>query len=68
MMRGLERWEENTAFPDTCEFITVAAMRWPLIDKAMELLVTTDGPVGFLSQTRYEGKAGDIFPEQGDDE
>lgn len=48
----------NTAFPDTCEFITVAAM---------ELLITTDEPVAFLSQTQYEGKAGDIFPEQGDD-
>ena len=67
-MCDLERWEENTAFPDTYELITVAAMRWPLIDKAMELLATTDEPVGFLSQTRYEGKAGDIFPEQGDNE
>lgn len=68
LVRDLERWEENTAFPDTYEFITVAAMRWPLIDRAMELLVTTDVPVDFLSQSQYEGKAGDIFPEQGDDE
>ena len=43
-------------------------MRWPLIDEAMELLVTTDGPVDFLSQSGYDRKAGDIFPAQGEDE
>ncbi|MGN0776206.1 MAG: CotH kinase family protein [Candidatus Ventricola sp.] len=68
LVRDLKRWAENTAFPDTYEFITFAAMRWPLIDKAMELLVTTDGPVDFLSQTQYEGKAGDLFPAQGEHE
>ena len=68
LMRDAERWGNDMTYPDGYEFITFAAMRWPLIDEAMELLVTTDGPVDFLSQSGYDRKAGDIFPAQGEDE
>ena len=68
LMRDAERWGNGMTYPDGYEFITFAAMRWPLIDAAMELLVTTDGPVDFLSQSGYDRKAGDIFPAQGEDE
>lgn len=68
LMRDAERWGNSMTYPDGYEFITFAAMRWPLIDEAMELLVTTDGPVDFLSQSGYDRKAGDIFPAQGEDE
>ena len=68
LMRDAERWGNDMTYPDGYEFITFAAMRWPLIDEAMELLVTTDGPVDFLSQSGYDWKAGDIFPAQGEDE
>ena len=68
LMRDAERWGNEMAYPDGYEIVTCAAMRWPLIDEAMELLVTTDGPVDFLSRSNYEQKAGDIFPAQGDEE
>ena len=68
LMRDALRWGNAMTYPDGYEFITFASMRWPLIDEAMELLVTTDGPVDFLSQSGYGQKAGDIFPAQGDDE
>ena len=68
LMRDAERWESGVSYPDGYEFIVFAGMRWPLLDEAMELLVTTDGPVDFLSQSGYDRKAGDIFPAQGEDE
>ncbi len=68
LMRDAERWDKGIMYPDGYEIITVAAARWPLLDAAMELLVATDGPVDFLTRTNYKDKAGDIFPEQGDDE
>lgn len=66
LRRDAERWGNAMTDPDGYEFITVAAMRWPCIDEAMELLVTTDGLLPFLSQSNYAQKAGDIFP--GEDE
>ena len=66
LRRDAERWGNAMTDPDGYEFITVAAMRWPRIDEAMELLVTTDGLLPFLSQSNYAQKAGDIFP--GEDE
>lgn len=68
LMRDSERWMDTPAYPDGYEIITVASTRWPLLDRAMELLVTTDGPVDFLSRSNYEEKAGDIFPEQEESE
>ena len=68
LMRDAQRWENDMTYPDGYEFITFAAMRWPLIDEAMELLVTTDGPVDFLSQSSYGQKAGAIFPAEGEEE
>ena len=68
MMRDAQRWGKEMTSPDGYEFITFAGMRWPLIDAAMELLVTTDGPIEFLSRSNYRQKAGDIFPAQGEEE
>ena len=68
LMRDAQRWGNDMTYPDGYEFITFAAMRWPLIDEAMELLVTTDGPVDFLSQSSYGQKAGAIFPAEGEEE
>ena len=61
LMRDAERWGTEMYYPDGYELINFAGIRWPLIDEAMELLVTTDGPVDFLSRSHYEQKAGDIF-------
>jgi len=62
LMREAERWGKEMYYPDGYELIDFAAIRWPLIDQAMELLIQTDGPVDFLSATNYEQKAGAIFP------
>ena len=62
LMREAERWGKDMYYPDGYELIDFAAIRWPLIDQAMEMLMETDGPVDFLSATNYEQKAGAIFP------
>lgn len=61
LMRDAERWGTEMYYPDGYELVNFAGIRWPLIDEAMELLVTTDGPVDFLSRSHYEQKAGEIF-------
>lgn len=61
LMRDLERWDEDVNDMDGFELIDFAGIRWPLIDEAMELLISTDGPVDFLSRSNYEQKAGNIF-------
>ena len=65
LMRDANRWGREMTYPDGYELITFANMRWPLIDDAMELLVTTDGPVDFLLQSNYEQLAGNIFEDRG---
>ncbi|MBE5799711.1 MAG: hypothetical protein E7321_07150 [Clostridiales bacterium] len=64
LMRDAERWGNDMAYPDGYEFITFAAMRWPLIDQVMQMLIETDGPADFLARSHYNQKAGDIFPAQ----
>lgn len=61
LMRDAERWGTEMYYPDGYELVNFAGIRWPLIDEVMELLVTTDGPVDFLSRSHYEQKAGEIF-------
>ena len=68
LMRDAERWGNGMTYPDGYEFITFASVRWPLMDEAMELLIRTDGPVNFLSQSNYAQKAGEIFPIQVEEE
>lgn len=61
LMRDAERWGTEMYYPDGYDLVNFAGIRWPLIDEVMELLVTTDGPVDFLSRSHYEQKAGEIF-------
>jgi len=61
LMREAERWETEAYYPDGYELIDFAAVRWPLIDQAMEWLVNTDEPAEFLSASNYRQKAGGIF-------
>ena len=63
LMRDAERWGNYMTYPDGYEFITFADMRWPLLDEAMEMLITTEGPVPFLTASNYNQKAGAIHPE-----
>ena len=65
LMRDATKWGNYMTYPDGYELITFANIRWPIIDQAMEMLVTTDGPVDFLSQSHYEQKAGDILFDGG---
>lgn len=58
LMRDAWRWGSEMSYPDPIELISVTAMRWPLIDEAMETLIAAEGPVDFLSQTNYEVKGG----------
>ncbi|MBR4038570.1 MAG: CotH kinase family protein [Clostridia bacterium] len=62
LMRDAERWGNYMTYPDGYEILTVAQMRWPVIDAAMEMLIATDGPLDFLTNSNYNQKAGDIFP------
>lgn len=64
LMRDAERWGNFMTYPDGYEILTVATMRWPVIDAAMEMLIETDGPVDFLTRSNYNQKAGDIFGGQ----
>lgn len=66
LMRDAYRWGNEMTYPDGYELTTFAAMRWPLIDEAMEMLIATEGPVDFLTQTQYEAKGGPIGPTQGE--
>ena len=63
LMRDAERWGNYMTYPDGYELITFAQMRWPLLDEAMETLVSTEGPVVFLTNSNYNQKAGAIHPE-----
>ena len=63
LMRDAERWGNYMTYPDGYELITFAEMRWPLLDEAMETILTTQGPVDFLEKTNYNQKAGDILAE-----
>ena len=60
-MREAERWGTEMYYPDGYELIDFAAIRWPLIDQAMDMLMETEGPVDFLSASNYAEKAGAIF-------
>ena len=63
LMRDAERWGSFMTYPDGYEILTVAEMRWPLLDGAMETIISTDGPVDFLKRSNYQQKAGDILAE-----
>lgn len=63
LMRDAERWGNYMTYPDGYELVTFATMRWPLLDEAMETILTTEGPVDFLEASNYEQKAGDILAE-----
>ena len=63
LMRDAERWGNYMTYPDGYELITFADMRWPLLDEAMETILSTQGPVDFLEKTNYNQKAGDILAE-----
>ncbi len=63
LMRDAERWGNFMTYPDGYELVTFAEMRWPLLDQAMETLISTEGPVVFLSASNYNQKAGAINPE-----
>ena len=67
LMRDAQRWGGEISYPDGYELITFATMRWPLLDRAMETLISTDGPVDFLSRSHYEQKAGVIFTDGASD-
>lgn len=64
LMRDAERWGNFMTYPDGYEILTVAQMRWPVIDAAMQMMIDTNGPVDFLTASNYNQKAGDIFPAQ----
>ena len=64
LMRDAERWGSYMTYPDGYEILTVATMRWPVIDAALETLIATQGPVDFLSASNYNQKAGNIFGMQ----
>ena len=63
LMRDAERWGNYMTYPDGYEFMTFAEMRWPLLDEAMETIISQEGPVVFLSASNYNQKAGAIHPE-----
>ena len=64
LMREAERWGTEMYYPDGYELIDFAAIRWPMIDEAMELLIAdADAPVDFLTQTNYDNKGGPIGPQ-----
>ena len=63
LMRDAERWGNYMTYPDGYELVTFATMRWPLLDEAMETILTAEGPVDFLEASNYEQKAGDILGE-----
>jgi len=64
LMREAERWGTEMYYPDGYELIDFAAVRWPLMDEAMELLIADeDAPVDFLTQTNYQNKGGPIKQE-----
>jgi len=61
LMREAERWGTEMYYPDGYELIDFAAIRWPLIDEAMERMMTDEhAPVDFLTQTNYDSKGGPI--------
>jgi len=62
LMREAERWGKDMYYPDGYELIDFAAIRWPLIDQAIEMLIETDDPLDFLSTSNYGQKGGAIFP------
>ena len=62
LMRDAERWGGMMTYPDGYELTTFAQMRWPLMDQAMEMLITTEGPVEFLELSNYNQKAGPVHP------
>lgn len=67
LMRDAERWGNYMTYPDGYELITFAQMRWPLLDQAMETLITSQGPLDFLSASNYGQKAGDILAKPADE-
>ncbi|MBR5301307.1 MAG: CotH kinase family protein [Clostridia bacterium] len=60
LMRDAERWGNSMTYPDGYELVTFADMRWPLLDEAMETLLSAEGPVDFLGASNYGQKAGPI--------
>ena len=61
LMREAERWGGEMFYPDGYELISFAAMRWPLIDEAMALLLHQQ-EIGYLTQSNYTDKGGSIWP------
>lgn len=66
LARDAERWNTLMYYPDGYELVNFAELRWPLIDEALEELVSNGGEsVEFLEQSTYRGlKGGPIWPAE----
>lgn len=59
LMRDAEKWQTGVGYPDGYDIVTFSGLRWPILDRAIELIATNGGePVEFLTSSHYRGMKG----------
>jgi len=59
LMREAEKWQTGVYLPDGYDILTFSQIRWPMLDRAIELIATNGGePVEFLTASHYRGIKG----------
>jgi len=59
LMRDAEKWQTGVGYPDGYDIVTFSGLRWPILDRAIELIATNGGaPVEFLTSSHYKGMKG----------